>query len=316
MLTHGGSHAGYYTGSLPLTIKTVFNPETGELYGAQVVGYDGMDKRIDVLAEAVRRHASVTDLSELERAYAPPSASAKDPVNIAGMAAENMLKGLTSPISWDKVQELNPETSYLLDVRTLEEYQLGTIPGANHIPLTEIRNRLHEIPKDKTVIVFCGVGLRGYLAERILRRHGWTDVYKFMGGHKTWELATEKQSNTGIYEKQIGNAQKSIPLAMLQKTFNKGSGMPEDTTPHSNQTIMINACGLQCPGPIMQLKKAMDSLVAGGSVVVSATDPVFARDVEAWASITKMSCFHSALNKEFIQRLFVKNFPCRITPYK
>lgn len=287
MITHGGSHAGYYPGSLPLTIKTVFHPETGELYGAQVVGYDGVDKRIDILSEAVRRHASVIELAEFEHAYAPPFASAKDPINIVGMAAENMLRGLTKPVSWEIVGELNPETSFILDVRTPEEFQLGTIPGAKNIPLNEIREKLREIPKNKTILVFCGVGLRGYLAERILRQHGWTDVHNLMGGYKTWELATEKQSNTGIYQPQIGTAQQAKPIALLQKTFNEGSGMPENITTDTNQTITINACGLQCPGPIMQLKKAMDSIEAGGTVVLTATDPGFARDVQAWATMTK-----------------------------
>ncbi len=287
MITHGSSHAGYYPGALPLTVKTIFDSATGELYGAQVVGFDGVDKRIDILAEAVRRHASVVDLAEFEHAYAPPFSSAKDPVNIAGMAAENVLRGFTEPVGWEAIQQADAQKTFFLDVRTKEEFALGSMPNAKNIPLDSLRANLSAIPKDKTVYVFCGVGLRGYLAERIMRQNGWSDVHNLMGGFKTWELATEKQDNRGIYHPNLGNTPHTAASAVLKETFTEGSGMPENLTPKSQQIIRIDACGLQCPGPIMQLKKAMDGIDAGASVVISASDPGFARDVQAWSSLTK-----------------------------
>ncbi|HPE88457.1 MAG TPA: FAD-dependent oxidoreductase [Spirochaetales bacterium] len=292
VVTHGSSHAGYYPGALPLTIKTVFDPETGRLYGAQVVGWDGVDKRIDVLAEAVRRGASVVDLAEFEHAYAPPFSSAKDPVNIAGMAAENALAGLSRPVPWSEARAMAEAGAFLLDVRTREEFALGTIPGATNIPNDEIRGRLAEIPRDRAVLVFCGVGLRGYLAERILRQRGWTDVGNLSGGFKTWEIATARQSHTGVYRPGMTGLQagsggaKGDASSALNETYSEGSGMPEHLARASDVTVRVDACGLQCPGPIMRLKAESDRLPIGGRVILSASDPGFARDVRAWSNMT------------------------------
>lgn len=287
VVTHGSSHAGYYPGALPLTIKTVFDPSSGRLYGAQVVGYDGVDKRIDVLAEAVRRGASVSELAEFEHAYAPPFSSAKDPVNIAGMAAENLLAGLSRVARYDEVSRLKAEGAFLLDVRSAEEFGLGTIPGAVNIPIDRLRERLSEVPRDRAVLVFCGVGLRGYLAERVLRQSGWTEVYNLSGGYKTWELASEGQSNTGLYQPGMAGIQNvARPTALLAETYSEGSGMPEHLARASELVVRVDACGLQCPGPIMRLKQESDKLPPGGRVILSATDPGFARDVKAWANMT------------------------------
>lgn len=287
VVTHGSSHAGYYPGALPLTIKTVFDPASGRLYGAQVVGYDGVDKRIDVLAEAVRRGASVVELAEFEHAYAPPFSSAKDPVNIAGMAAENILSGLSRVARYSDVARLQEEGACLLDVRSVEEFGLGTIPGAVNIPVDRLRDRLAEIPRDRAVLVFCVVGLRGYLAERILRQSGWAEVYNLSGGYKTWELASERQSNTGLYRPGIAGIQNvARPTALLAETYSEGSGMPERLERASECVVRVDACGLQCPGPIMRLKQESDKLPPGGRVILSASDPGFARDVKAWANMT------------------------------
>lgn len=289
LIVHGNSHAGYYPGAVPLTLKAVYDPKDGRLYGAQAVGYDGVDKRIDLLSEAVRRGARVTELAEIEHAYAPPFSSAKDPVNILGMAAENALAGLSRPLSWKEAEAARKAGAFFLDVRTREEFALGTIPGAANIPNDEIRSRLSEIPRDRTVVVFCGVGLRGYLAERVLRQNGWTDVANLSGGYKTWVLAVEPQANPGIYRPGLGGIQgaaQGAGEALLKETWAEGSGMPELLDRSRDVTVRVDACGLQCPGPVMRLKQEMDRLSPGGRVVVSATDPGFARDSQSWCSVT------------------------------
>ncbi|MBU0928380.1 MAG: FAD-dependent oxidoreductase [Spirochaetes bacterium] len=288
VVTHGSSHAGYYPGAATLAVKTVFDPESGRLYGAQVVGYDGVDKRIDVLAEAVRRGASVVDLAEFEHAYAPPFSSAKDPVNIAGMAAENALQGLTRPVPWSAAKDMAAAGAFLLDTRTAEEFALGTIPGAVNIPVDSVRARLSEIPRDRAVLVFCAAGLRGYLAERVLRQNGWTDLGNLSGGYKTWELASARQSHTGVYKPGMAGIQagRGEAASSLTETYGEGSGLPEHLARASDVTVRVDACGLQCPGPVMRLKAETDRLPQGGRVILSASDPGFARDARAWSNMT------------------------------
>ncbi len=288
IITHGSSHAGYYPGAQPLTIKTIFTPD-GTLLGAQVVGYDGVDKRIDVIADYIRRKAKVTELGEIEHAYAPPFSSAKDPVNIAGMVAENVLAGLSRHLQWHEVKAFLEKGGFVLDVRTPEEFSLGAIHGAANIPLDALRQRLAEIPRDREVLIYCGVGLRGYLAERILRQNGWTAVYNLSGGYKTWEIATEPQSHKGIYRPGLAGLQSSMAKGsqeLLHTTFAEGSGMPESLAAKRQTVVQVDACGLQCPGPIMRLKTEIDKLPEGGRVVIRATDPGFVRDAGAWCKVT------------------------------
>lgn len=287
-ITHGSSHAGYYPGAQPLTIKTIFTPD-GTLLGAQVVGYDGVDKRIDMIADYIRRKAKVTELGEIEHAYAPPFSSAKDPVNIAGMVAENVLAGLSRHLQWHEVKAFQDKGGFVLDVRTPEEFSLGAIHGAANIPLDALRQRLAEIPRDREVLIYCGVGLRGYLAERILRQNGWTAVYNLSGGYKTWEIATEPQSHKGIYRPGLAGLQSSMAKGsqeLLHTTFAEGSGMPESLATKRQTVVQVDACGLQCPGPIMRLKTEIDKLPEGGRVVIRATDPGFVRDAGAWCKVT------------------------------
>lgn len=187
--THGASHAGYYPGGAMLSVKILFEPDNGRLLGAQVVGQKGVDKRIEMLAQTIQRAGMVYDLAELEHAYAPPYASAKDPVNMAGFVAENILQGLCRIITWREVSSLG-EHVLKIDVRTPKEYQAGTIPGFVNIPLDELRNHLDELPKERPIVVTCAVGLRGYLASRILLQHGFTDVRNLSGGYRTWNIAS------------------------------------------------------------------------------------------------------------------------------
>ena len=288
IITHGSSHASYYPGAQPLTIKTIFTPD-GTLLGAQVVGYDGVDKRIDLIADYIRRKAKVTELGEIEHAYAPPFSSAKDPVNIAGMVAENVLAGLSRHLQWHEVKAFQEKGGFVLDVRTPEEFSIGAIPGAKNIPLDSLRQNLGEIPQDREVLIYCGVGLRGYLAERILRQNGWTSIANLSGGYKTWEIATEPQSNKGIYKPGFVGFQSGLGKGsqeLLHTTFAEGSGMPESFAAKSQTIVQVDACGLQCPGPIMRLKTEIDKLPEGGRVVIRSTDPGFVRDAGAWCKVT------------------------------
>ena len=274
---HSSSHAGYYPGAKGLSIKITFHPESGKLYGAQIVGYEGVDKRIDLFATVLRHGGTVQELTEIEHAYAPPYSSAKDPVNMAGFVAENILQGRSRHIQWHELLEKDLSTLFLLDVRTPEEYSLGTIEGAVNIPHYEVRERMAEIPRDRTIVVFCAAGLRAYLAERILREHGYTDIYNLSGGYKTFQIATQKQSNEDIFEGDFIGKDDLIYQGHPEKTL---SG------PSPVKITKLDATGLQCPGPIMKLKTAMESVPVGDRVLALASDPGFGRDVEAWCTMT------------------------------
>ncbi|MBW7845002.1 MAG: FAD-dependent oxidoreductase [Bacteroidia bacterium] len=191
--THNGSHAGYYPGAKQMTIQLAFTPTDGKLLGAQIIGYDGVDKRIDVLSSVIQRGSSITELTEFEHAYAPPFSSAKDPINIAAFVAENVLLNKTKLFYWNDINTL-PDGSFLLDVRTKEEFEKGAIANAINIPLDELRNNLNKIPQNKTIYIYCAGGLRGYLSERILIQNGLTDVYNLSGGYQLWNACnSEKQ---------------------------------------------------------------------------------------------------------------------------
>lgn len=199
-LTHSASHAGYYPGAVPVSIKLLFMPDEGKLLGAQVIGLAGVDKRVDVFATAIMSGATVVDLEELDLAYAPPYGSAKDPVNIAGYVAHNILKGDVQTAYWYDVDPICEEKKcFILDVRTPRECKLGMVATAVNIPLNELRDRLDEIPKNKRILVYCQVGLRAYIACRILTQHGY-DAYNLSGGHKTYEIVTGKQANEDVYQ--------------------------------------------------------------------------------------------------------------------
>ncbi len=189
---HPGSHAGYYPGAEPIAMKILFAPGNGKLLGAQAVGHEGVDKRIDVLATAIKAGMTVHDLAELELAYAPPFGSAKDPVNLAGMAAQNVLAGDVQLAQWNEVASLDPRRTVLLDVRRPDERAKGFIPGSLHIPLDQVRARMHDLPRDKEIIVHCLSGQRSYFACRILAQNGFR-VRNLTGSFRTWKTATAPQ---------------------------------------------------------------------------------------------------------------------------
>jgi len=189
--THSGSHAGYYPGNMPLSIKLTFDPKSGKIYGAQCVGYDGADKCIDQIALLIKSGKTVFDLMKLEHCYAPPFSSAKDPVAVAGYVAGNIVSNRMPVVHWREMQTANPNEITILDVRTKAETVGGQIiKGSINIPLDDLRDRLDEIPKNKPVYIYCGVGLRGYLALQILIQRGFTDVKNLSGGYKTYQTAT------------------------------------------------------------------------------------------------------------------------------
>ena len=259
--THGASHAGYYPGAVPLSIKILFAPENGKLLG------NGVDKRIEMLAQVIQRGGTVHDLAELEHAYAPPYSSAKDPVNMAGFVAENILNKKSRIIQWRELAEL-PADTIRIDVRTHDEYKLGTIPGFINIPVDELREHLDELPKEKPIVVTCAVGLRGYLAYRILVQNGFKHVRNLSGGYKTWSVAT----------------------APIKEIVSHKPEIPESTS-YGNSDSQINllkvdACGLMCPGPVMQLKKNYKALKIGEQLQITATDQAFGKDVTSWCKMT------------------------------
>ena len=266
---HNGAHAGYYPGSLQMDIKITFSPADGRLYGAQIVGYDGVDTRINQYALAIKNGATVEDLTRLEHAYAPPFSSAKDPVAISGYVAGNILSGKMQPLYWRELQQAETDNVTLIDVRTPDEYALGTIPGAINIPLDDMRERMSEIPADRPVWLFCGVGLRGYLASNILKANGYKDVRNLIGGLKTYKAATAKLP---------------IPEGFdIKENTNKTTNTTDDS---NMKVIKVDACGIQCPGPILKMKQAMDELSAGEHLEIRATDAGFPRDAEAWCRST------------------------------
>jgi len=275
-ITHGASNAGYYPGAMPTTIKIMFDPETGKLFGGQIIGYVGVDKRIDMIATVLKNNGSIYDLQEIEHAYAPPFSSAKDPVNQAGFTAGNIIEGLVKIIHWDELHQLHAPNNFILDVRTPDEFELGKIEGAVNIEVDQLRNRLDELPKNQRIIIYCGVGLRGYFAARILMQKGFKDVVNLSGGYKTYEHATCKQSNEDIFE--------SSYIAKDGQIY-RGEAKETDTK-QEMKTIEIDACGLQCPGPIIKLKKEIDKLEDGQRLRQKVTDAGFVKDVASWCNIT------------------------------
>lgn len=192
--THGSSHAGYYPGASQLSVKVNFSPLNGKLLGAQVVGKEGADKRIELFSEVIKKGGTIYDLMDIEHAYAPPYSSAKDPVNMAGFVADNILKGKMKVAQWRDIGKINLAKTTLLDVRTSEECSEGYIKGAMNIPLDELRSRIKEIPKEKDVLIYCAVGLRGYIASRILAQYGFSNVLNLSGGYTTYATAIAEYS--------------------------------------------------------------------------------------------------------------------------
>ena len=271
------SHAGYYPGAYPMTLKVIFDMD-GKVLGAQNVGIEGIEKRIDVIASVIRFGATIYDLQRLELAYAPPYSSAKDPVNMAGFAAENILDGSQDVILWRDIDDLDRSTNHIVDVREPIEVELGAVKDSVNIPVNDIRDRMGELPKDKTIVLYCAVGVRGYIAARILQQAGYT-VKNLIGGYTLYKY----------FIKDYTQAE----LATTDDLIKEEVGLDGQKLQHSpvvatdlNNAIELDACGLQCPGPILKLSKKMPELTDGDVLKVLATDPGFVVDAEAWAKKT------------------------------
>ncbi len=279
VVIHAGSHASYYPGSQQLSLKLVFGLD-GRILGAQAIGADGVDKRIDVIATAIAAGLGVQDLTELELAYAPPFGSAKDPVNVAGYVAGNVLSGFSEIIDWRKLRDLlkgAPDSIQLVDVRTAEEFSIQTLPRARNIDLEHLRARLGELDQERPVVVFCQVGLRGYLAYRILKQAGFKDVRNLTGGFKTYAWAVDKQANPDLFDYE------SIRRRTQAEIEAESGGC---VVALAGDVHKLDAVGLQCPGPIMKAFKAMAAMEVGETLEITASDPAFSRDIRAWASRT------------------------------
>lgn len=192
---HPFSHATYYPDAMQMAVKLLFSPGSGRILGAQIVGGDGVDKRIDVLATAIMAGMSVEDLTHLELAYAPQYGAAKDPVNMAGYVASNILRGDAPVAYWDEVGKVPSEKGVLLDVRTKEEFSQGAAPLAKNLPLDELRDKLDELDKDATIYPYCRVGQRSYMATRILKQQGF-DVKNMSGGFLTYKAQNPEEDKS------------------------------------------------------------------------------------------------------------------------
>jgi NADPH-dependent 2,4-dienoyl-CoA reductase/sulfur reductase-like enzyme/peroxiredoxin family protein/rhodanese-related sulfurtransferase/TusA-related sulfurtransferase len=272
VIIHASNHAGYYPGASPMAFKLLFSPDNGKVYGAQLVGIEGVDKRVDVIATAIRAGMTVFDLEELELAYAPPYGSARDPINIIGFLAGNILRGDLETIDWNMVDKMDREKVVFLDVRDPEELAIGMIDGSLNIPLGELRQRLDEIPHSKRVVVYCQVGQRGYFATRILKQNGF-DAVNLNGGYKTYSHVVCKQSNFDTFE--------NVSISSREEIHE----IPPFNAENANE-FTVDACGLQCPGPILKLYNKVKEVNPGDLITVKATDFGFTSDVGAWADRT------------------------------
>lgn len=273
-------HAGYYPGAVEVLYKLLFSPD-GKILGAQGVGLDGVEKRIDVISSIMRNGGKIQELLDSELCYAPPYSSAKDAVNILGMNADNILRGLLKPAYFEDL-----ENSYLIDVRQREIFEISTIEGAVNIPIAQLRNRINEVPRDKKVILFCNTGYTSYNASRILIQNGFNNIYSLCGGISLYkELVKDKK---GI-------------LTMPQRVATHAA------VSNSADVIKVDASGLQCPGPIMKVASKIAELNEGSIIEVTSTDRGFKSDIGAWCKTTGNSLLDLKTEKKVITAVIQKD---------
>ena len=273
-------HAGYYPGAQPLTIKVIFTPDGSRILGAQIVGAEGVDKRIDVISTAARLGAKATDLAKLELTYAPPYSSAKDPVNMAGFVIRNVLDGLVKFAEWDVLE--SGETVQVLDIREDAERMAFELPGSINIPLGTLRDRMKELDPGKPVVVLCSIGVRSYSAARVLMQNGFEDVRVYPAG-------------TRFYRSSHYEDFAQIP----ETTENGGPDMATDNNSMKNTasadiSMRLDCSGMQCPGPILKVYEGIQKLEDGQTLEVRASDPGFAKDVAAWCRRTGNSLIYNS----------------------
>ncbi len=294
---HPMSHAGYYPGAMQMTVKVLTDKE-GKLFGAQAVGYDGVDKLIDVFATVIKFGGNVNDLSELDLAYAPPYSSAKSPANVAGFVGQDYFEGLMETKTYTEFEkEFNPETDVLLDVRDEIEVENGAFAGAVNIPVNSLREKLGTLDKSKRYWTYCQIGLRGYVAARILKQNGF-EVFNIGGGYRLQSMGEVTQT----IERTKGNDQ---PRKNLMATHEDGTSILEKKSPEPEvepaKTIRVDACGLSCPGPLLKTREAMDQVNPGDILSVRASDPGYFEDVKAWARRTGNEVVHLTKERGFVE---------------
>jgi len=270
VIVTANQHAGYYPGAVPLTLKILWSVDDGRLLGAQAYGFDGVDKRLDVLSTAIKGKLSVDDLCHLELAYAPPFGSARDVINIAGFAAQNINDNLLVPV----YEMPTDDKTQLVDVRAKESAELHPIPDASNIPMTELRKRLNEIDKDKPVVTICALGKMSYFASRVLKQNGF-HVSSMIGGINVKDPQPMQQIN----EKKDGDfIMEANALAPLS----------------------VDACGLACPGPIMKIKESVSQMQPGQELIAKASDPGFASDFNAFCKANGLEVLSVSKDKGII----------------
>lgn len=298
------SHAGYYPGATPITLKMLFDKE-GKIFGGQIVGQDGVDKRIDTLATTIRLNGSIYDLEELELAYAPPFSSAKDPINMLGFVAENVLRGMVHFIEWNELDAMMGDTErkddyIILDVTEEMERMVFSIPSSYHIPLGQLHSRFEELDKSKLIIPYCAVGVRSYNAARVLMQNGFERVAVLSGG-------TQFYKSMHYDEKQ-----KEMKHDMNNLTSNKTD--KKETVVSDKNIKVLDCCGLQCPGPIMKVHEAISEMKASEVLRVSATDMGFAADIDSWCKRTGNTLIKTEReNKENIVYIRKGSENCEVT---
>lgn len=285
---HPMSHAGYYPNGTPLNIKVIYDLE-GKILGAQAVGYEGVDKFIDVIATAIKFGGRMEDLAELDLAYAPPFLSAKSPANMAGFIAENNRDSLVENISVEDLENLDLEKQILLDTRDKVEVELGAIKNSINIPVNDLRKNLDKLDKNKEIIVYCAVGIRGYIAARLLKANGFK-VKNLSGGYKTyanWYYKAKDLNNKEIDNREINNdVMKEVAM---------------------DKIIELNLTGLSCPGPLMQVRQRIDSMQDGEILKVQASDQGFYKDIEAFAKKTNNKLLSLDKDKGIIEASIMKS---------
>lgn len=260
------SHAGYYPGATSLTLKLIFKKD-GHILGGQIIGQDGVDKRIDTLATTMRLNGTIYDLTELELAYAPPFSSAKDPINMLGFVAENILNGLVEFIEYDEVDEFikqDREDYVILDVTEDIERMVFKIPNSYHIPLGQLRQRMDELDKNKLIIPYCAIGVRSYNAARTLMQNGFKHV-KVLSGGTSFYKSMHYLDRVEKPKKEDGHHEKDIS---------------------DKEIKILDCCGLQCPGPILKVNEAIQVMNESQILKVSATDMGFCMDIDSWCKRT------------------------------
>ena len=287
------SHAGYYPGATPITLKMIFDKD-GKIFGAQIVGQEGVDKHTDILATVIRLDGTIYDLEELELAYAPPFSSAKTPTNMLGFVAENILRGMVVFSEWDEVDAIiadkeRSKQTIILDITEDIEREIFAIPTSYHIPLGNLRERMKELDKEKEIIIYCAVGIRSYNAARTLMGSGFENVKVLSAG-------------TVFY--------KSMHYAEKMEDVN-GNGRQEENVENDNdisvdvEMEILNCQGLQCPGPIMKVNEAITEMQDSQVLEVSATDMGFSSDVQAWCRRTG-NTFIKAERKDRVNYVYIK----------